>query len=152
MALSNRFLSPRWHRQEPRSFYPASYEICRPSLHHKLDFVEFVHVRHSSSDLSSSNSVATRHSSSELGSALAAPSLGSAPALFVGSTRSVSICLDCSSSKKSLENLWKIIENLFMTDSITSKETKNTNISMMPPASSQIFQKIFSDFCAKRIK
>ena len=93
MALSNRFLSPRWHRQEPRNFYPASYEICRPSLHHDLDFVELVHVRHSSSDLSSSNSVATRHSSSdlsssnsvatrhsssELGSALAAPSLGSA--------------------------------------------------------------------------
>ena len=31
---------------------------------------------------------------------------------------------------------------------LTSKETKKTNISMMPTASSQIFESIFSDFCA----
>ena len=92
MALSNRFLSPRWHRQEPRSFYPASCEVCRPSLHHDLDFVELVHVRHSSSDLSSSNSVATRHSSSELGSALAAPSLDSALTSSQTSVRSGCRC------------------------------------------------------------
>ena len=28
MALSNRFLSPRWHRQEPRSFNLALCEVC----------------------------------------------------------------------------------------------------------------------------
>ena len=33
-----------------------------------------------------------------------------------------------------------------MIDIITSKGTKNTNISMMPTASSQIFEKIFNRF------
>ena len=49
--------------------------------------------------------------------------------------------------KKSIENLEKIIENLYLR-LYNIERNEKTNISMMPPASSPIFQKIFSDFCA----
>ena len=47
--------------------------------------------------------------------------------------------------KKSIENLEKIIENLYLR-LYNIERNEKTNISMMPTASSQIFEKIFNRF------
>ena len=71
-------------------------------------------------------------------------------------TESPQTCLNDRGAKeedevKSLENLKENLRKSFYDRFYNIERNEKTNISMMPPASSQILEKIFSDFCAKRI-